>query len=421
MEKKQQYFLFVIALLTVVICSCRVDKDSFVQNCFVTAGQQITPLAALSPSTDGYPRTLKNDGILHTTRLNDWTEGFFPGTLWYIYEYTRQEEWKEKALRWTLPLEKLQYLTSHHDIGFLMYCSYGNAYRLTEDESYKAILVQSAKSLCTRFSETTKCIKSWDYRESWDKMHKWYYPVIVDNMMNLELLYFATKATGDPYYADIATTHAETTMKNHIREDYGTYHVVNYDLQDGSVEHQGTCQGFADNSTWARGQAWAIYGYTLVYRETKDPKFLDTAQKLADFWIGHPNLPEDMIPYWDFNAVDKKCVPADWARERPYMYTSVDSPRDASAAAITASALFELSTYLPDGKKYYNAAIKTLHTLASSEYFATDGSNGHFLIKHCVGSLPHGVEIDVPLVYADYYFVEALIRYNRLKNIKNNQ
>lgn len=355
-----------------------------------------------------YPRTIDTQGKLVTKKLTDWTEGFFPGCLWYIYENNKQEVWKQRALKWTLPMEKLKFLTSHHDIGFLMYCSFGNAYKHTGDERYKEILIQSAKSLCTRFSEVTGCVKSWNYRESWDGKHKWHYPVIIDNMMNLELLYFATEQTGDSTYARIATRHADTTLKNHFRSDFGSYHVVNYDPVTGAVLFKGTCQGFADNSTWARGQAWAIYGYTMTYRFTKEKRFLELAEKLADYWLANVTMPSDLVPYWDFNATQKEYVAADWIKVRP---NPNPVPRDASAAAITCSALFELAGYSKAGDRYYAAAVKTLKSLMSSVYLARPGTNGNFVLKQSVGSIPHGAEIEVPLVYADYYFLEAMNRY----------
>ena len=235
-------------------------------------------------------------------------------------------------------------------------------------------------------------------------------------MMNLELLYFASKVTGDPHYAEIANSHAITTAREQFREDYSNYHVVNYDPETGKVLHKQTCQGFSDNSAWARGQAWAIYGYTMAYRETKKPEILEMAQRTAEFWLNHSNLPEDMVPYWDFNAGQEGYVP-EW------VYDANDFkeiPRDASAAAITASALLELYQYVDKktGKRYYQAAVKTLKSLASPSYLAAQGTNGNFLLKHCVGSIPHKNEIDVPLVYADYYFLEALHRYKNSKGIK---
>lgn len=401
-------------LLSVLLAgaSCRNSdtketKENFVNQTFRLAEQHTMNMLKVIPDPIGFPRTIDKEGKLVTTPMNDWTEGFFPGSLWYLYEHTKSDYWKTNAVKWTEALEPNKTFTDHHDIGFLMYCSFGNGYRLTGDVRYKEILIESANSLCTRYSDAVGSIQSWNDRFAWNKKDYWNFPVIIDNMMNLELLYFATKVTGDLRYAEIATKHAEKAAAWQIRDDYSHYHVVSYNPRTGDMEFQSTAQGFANNSTWARGQAWAIYGYTMVYRETKDPKFLTIAQRCADFWLNHPNLPEDMVPYWDFNAGQEGYVP-DWDYH-PERFTEI--PRDASAAAITASALFELAKYAPNGNTYYNAAVKTLQSLASPAYMAPVGTNGNFILMHSVGSIPHGVEIDVPLVYADYYFLEALTRY----------
>lgn len=389
----------------------RGNKDAnLVDRVFSVAGQHLSTQLEVIPEPTAYPRTIGKDGKLKVTKKKDWTEGFYPGCLWYMYEYTHKDEWKKAAVKWTEALEPLKKLKSHHDIGFLMYCSFGNAYRLTGDEKYKDILVESAQSLCTRFSDKTGCIKSWNYRKSWNGKDEWFFPVIIDNMMNLELLYFATKVTGDSIYAQIANRHAETTAKNQFRKDYSNYHVVDYDENTGQVLHRATCQGFSDNSAWARGQAWAIYGYTMAYRETKRADFLNMAVKTADFWLSHPNLPEDGIPYWDFNAGQAGYIP-DWNYESGMFKVT---PRDASAAAIAASAFLELAGYVSDGAKYISAADKILKSLSSPNYLAKPGSNCNFILMHSVGSIPHGNEIDVPLVYADYYYLEALLRYSKM-------
>lgn len=402
-------------LLLLVVCflaGCgKESRDKrMVSEVFSVAEQQLSAQLNTIPEPTAYPRTIGKDGKLKVTKKKDWTEGFYPGCLWYMYEYTHKNKWKEAAIKWTEALEPLKKLKSHHDIGFLMYCSFGNAYRLTGNEEYKDILVESAQSLCTRFNEKTGCIKSWNYRKSWNGKDEWFFPVIIDNMMNLELLYFATKVTGDSIYAQIANKHAETTAVNQFREDYSNYHVVNYDENSGEVLHKATCQGFSDNSAWARGQAWAIYGYTMAYRETKRKDFLDMAVKTADFWLNHPNLPEDGIPYWDFNAGQEGYVP-DWNYD-PEMFKV--TPRDVSAAAIAASAFLELTEYVSDGVKYKLAADKILKSLSSSHYLAEPHTNCNFILMHSVGSIPHGNEIDVPLIYADYYYLEALLRYNKM-------
>lgn len=298
-----------------------------------------------------------------------------------------------------------------------MYCSYGNALRLEKDsakiKAYEAILLHSAESAMKRYDPRVGVIKSWNEKASWDGKTVWKYPVIIDNMMNLELLFFASMKTGDPKYRNAAISHATKTMKNHFRDDYTTYHVVDYDTATGEVLHQQTNQGYADNSTWSRGQGWAIYGFTLMFRETKDTVFLHTAKKAADYYMNHPNLPEDKIPYWDFNAGKEGYVSDVDFSSRHLDYI----PRDASAAALVASALLELSTYCSgeEAQKYFEFAEGTLASLASAEYLAKEGTNGGFLLKHSVGSLPHNNEVDVPLIYADYYFLEALLRYRAIE------
>ena len=403
------FYVLCISVLVLIACSGGEDT-SIVEQGFTRAEQQLSNQLKAVPEATEYPRTIGKDGKLKVTRKNDWTEGFYPGCLWYVYEYTNKEDWKKAAIKWTESLEPLKKMTNHHDIGFLMYCSFGNAYRLAGNEAYKDVLVESARSLCTRFNEKTGCIKSWNYRKSWNGKDEWFYPVIIDNLMNLELLYFATKVTGDSVYAKVANRHAETTAKNQFREDYSNYHVVNYDAETGEVLNQATCQGFSDNSAWARGQAWAIYGYTMAYRETHRQDFLDMAVHTADFWLNHPNLPEDGIPYWDFNAGQEGYVP-DWNYD-PEIFKVV--PRDASAAAIAASAFLELSGYVTDGKKYSAAAAHILKSLSSPAYLAEPGTNCNFILMHSVGSIPHGEEIDVPLIYADYYYLEALMRYKNM-------
>ena len=373
--------------------------NKIITHSFDRAEQQYTAMLKALPEPTAYPRTTDNNGKLRTTPLNDWTEGFYPGSLWYIYENNGQNTWKQEAIRWTEALEPLKKQKGHHDIGFLIYCSFGNAYRLTKKEEYKQIIIEAANSLCTRFSPKTGCIKSWNYRKSWNGKDEWFYPVIIDNMMNLELLYFASKVTGDPHYAEIANSHAITTAREQFREDYSNYHVVNYDPETGKVLHKQTCQGFSDNSAWARGQAWAVYGYTACYRETQDTTFLNFAVKVADMIMNRVKT-DDAIPYWDYDAP-----------------VTEETPRDASAASVTASALIELSTMVPDGKKYLDYSEKILKSLSGDAYLAKVGENQGFILMHSTGSLPNGSEIDTPLNYADYYYLEALKRFMDLTRL----
>ena len=328
------------------------------------------------------------EGKMKYIRPQEWTSGFFPGSLWYIYELTGDEKWKTMAVKYTEALDTIQYFTGNHDVGFMIYCSYGNGLRLAGTEEYKDVILNAAKSLSTRYIPEAGIIQSWNANKSKD----WECPVIIDNMMNLELLFEATKLSGDSSFYHIAVTHADNTIKNHYRPDYSTWHVIDYSKSDGSVRHRNTHQGYSDESAWSRGQSWGIYGYILCYRETKDQKYLEQAEKALNFIANHPNYPEDGVPYWDYDAPD---IP--------------ETYRDASAGAILASALYELSTY--SNKMDYKAwADKIVASLASPAYRAPLGENGDFLLMHSVGSIPHGNEIDVPLNYADYYYLEALTR-----------
>ncbi|MDH6535258.1 glycosyl hydrolase family 88 [Parabacteroides sp. 52] len=395
-----------MASLTACNSEVKEEKKFIEENTTFASAQTVKMLETTGePNGKNFPRRINKEGKLSVTNKWDWTPGFFPGTLWYLYELTGDTVWQQEAEKWTWQMEEVQHFSAHHDIGFMMYCSYGNAERLASRPEYKDILVQSANSLCTRFSDTTQVIESWNYRKAWDGT-EWFYPVIIDNMMNLELLFYASKVTGDPKYYDVAVTHANTTLKNHFREDYSSYHVVNYDETTGEALHRQTCQGYSDNSTWSRGQAWAIYGYTMSYRETKDPAYLEAAKNFAQYYIDH--LPEDLVPLWDFNVGEEGYIP----QGNSYAVQYPAKVKDASAAAITCSAFFELGEITQD-PQYTDLAIRMLKSLASPAYRAPLGENANFIIMHCTGSLPHRSEIDSPLVYADYYFLEALIRYKR--------
>jgi unsaturated chondroitin disaccharide hydrolase len=337
-----------------------------------------------------YPRSAMPNGRWNTVPIRDWTSGFYPGILWYMKEMTNDSVYQRAAERWTEGLTPLQFFTGSHDIGFMVYCSFGNAYRLTGPPEYKKVILQTAQTLTTRFNTTVGCIKSWDN-------NRWQYPVIIDNMMNLELLFWASQNGGDHSLYDIAVRHAETTMRNHFRADGSTYHVLGYDTATGKVLSKGTAQGYSDSSCWARGQAWAMYGFTMTYRFTHDARFLLTAQRVAEYFIDH--LPADHVPYWDFNAPK---IP--------------NEPRDASAGAIAASGLLELSRYASDAsvkEKYFKAAESILSSLSAPPYLNAQ-STGRGILDHCVGHRPAGMEIDVSLIYGDYYYIEALMRYQKM-------
>lgn len=338
------------------------------------------------------PKTIDKLGRMVYIPIDDWCSGFFPGSLCYLYQLTNDKSWLLQSRRFTEALDSIQYLTWHHDVGFMIGSSYLNIYRLSPNKAYKKAIIQTAKSLCTRFRKKAGVIQSWNVDRGWQSKRGWTCPVIIDNMMNLELLFEATRLSGDSTYWKVAVSHANKTLENQFRKDGSCYHVVDYDPNNGAVLHRQTAQGYADNSAWARGQAWAVYGYTVCYRYTHDRKYLDQAVKTLNFVMQNPNLPDNLIPYWDFDAPN---IP--------------NEPRDASSAACIASALYEMNNYLPDNG-YTSLADRIIRSLSSPEYRAPLGKNGCFLLMHSVGSIPHNNEIDVPLNYADYYFLEALTR-----------
>lgn len=330
----------------------------------------------------------EEEGYLKAS-YKDWTCGFPPGTMWYMYELTGKEKWKTLAAKTTEKLDGFQFRTNTHDLGFVGMCSNGNGYRLTGNENYKKVVLQASETLITRFDKDIGCIRSWDWGD-------WQYPVIIDNMMNLEMLFWASKETGDQKYKNIAISHADVTMKNHFRPDWSSWHVVSYDRSNFGIEIKQTHQGLNDDSAWGRGQAWGLYGFSVMFRETGDQKYLELASKIADFIIA--NLPEDKISYWDFN--DPK-IP--------------NAFRDVSAASITASALFELGTFDVEKKELYlETANAIIESLNSKKYRANEKTNGGFLLMHSVGNYPKNSEIDVPINYADYYYLEALKRQNKI-------
>ena len=393
-----------VSLLVVCgACSQATKEADVVKDSFDFAGQQLkyafTQIDSAKASMPEEqlkrkpvsPRTIEDNGALRLVASRDWTSGFFPGELWYMYEYTQDDFWKKQAQAFTANIEDQKTNGGTHDMGFKMYCSFGNGYRLTNDANYKNILLESAATLITRYKPTIGCIRSWDHSRD-----KWQCPVIIDNMMNLELLYWAFKETGDSVYYNIANTHARTTIKNHFRDNYSSYHVIDYDTITGDVLYKHTHQGYNHESAWSRGQAWGLYGYTMCYRETKLPEFLSQAEHIANYIFTNPTMPEDMVAYWDFDAPG---IP--------------NEPRDASAAAVMACAMYELSMYNPEKAALYKKWADTIVESLSKNYRAQlDGDRG-FLLLHSTGA--HNFERDVPLVYADYYFLEALLKKAKLE------
>lgn len=411
-----------LGLATTLLLTCSIghvqaqnsEKDFIRENMEFAAKQYNLMLKTPSKGKAVMPHSMTKEGKPSKASIYMWTAGFFPGSLWYISDFLSDKALQDSALVYTQKMEPCKSFTDNHDIGFMMYCSYGNANRFAPKAEYKDILVESAKSLCTRFRPNAGVIQSWNGFRSWHGDKVYDFPVIIDNMMNLELLYHVSKVTGDASFSQVATSHAEKVMKNQVRKDYSCFHIIYYDKETGKPIKGETSQGYSDNSAWSRGQAWGIYGFTMVYRETRDKRFLKTAEGMADFYLNHPNLPSDKIAWWDFNAYQNGYIPG----IRSKANTTVTNYRDASAAACVASALLELSTYTKGTKslKYREGAKQILHSLASPAYRAKLGENANFILMHSVGAIPHGSEIDVPLTYADYYFIEALHRYNKLLN-----
>ncbi len=345
---------------------------------------QLIPADKLPQSFD--PLTNK----VNTREIQWWCSGFYSGSLFFIYEQTKNEKIKKEAERALELLVPNQYFTDNHDLGFMMFNSFGNAYRVTQNEKYKQYILNSAKSLSTRYRPEIKSIQSWNKNQYFNC------PVIIDNMMNLEMLNWASHNGGGAEFGQIANAHALTAMKTFYRPDFSSFHVVDYDLTTGKIIQRRTHQGASNNSAWARGQAWGLYGFIMMYRDTKNVVYLEHAKKIAQFLINHPNMPADFIPYWDYDAPLQPL-----------------SKRDASAAAITASALLELGQYTEGAERnnYIKVATKMLESLSGPNYRNKFGESGGFILNKSTGALPMGKEIEVPIIYADYYFLEALKRY----------
>lgn len=379
-----------LLVLTVTACTKLITRKSpDYRDEMSFAKTQYLGMSTALPSYDAYPRTTADDGSLWLCESDWWTSGFYPGSLWYLYEFFGDSTLMQEAHARTMPLANEAYSTSTHDLGFMLYNSFGNGYRLTNNAVYRDVLLQGAASLASRYNPRVGCIQSWDANA------KWSFPVIIDNMMNLEYLFWAAQETGDSSYYHMAVSHADRTMENHFRADYSSFHVVAYDTLTGEVMARQTHQGYSDSSAWSRGQAWGLYGFTMAYRETDDVRYLKQAQHIADYLLDHPNLPDDYVLYWDLNAP-----------------TITNTERDASAAAVMCSALTELARYATGatGERYRCAAVTIAESLTSPSYRAELGQNSHFLLKHSVGAKPFNGEVDVPLVYADYYYLEALLR-----------
>lgn len=352
------------------------------------------------------PRSIDKYGNLDLVHPHDWCSGFFPGTLWQVYEYTHNDYWRRKAISYTWPIEEAKWHKGTHDLGFMMYDSFGKAYALTGERSYLDVVVQSARTLITRYSPKVQSIRSWDHNRD-----KWKFPVIIDNMMNLEMLFRATQLTGDSVFWNVAVNHANTTLKNHFRTDHSSFHVVDYDPETGDVRLKCTHQGYADDSFWSRGQGWGLYAFAMCYRFTHDAAYLRQSESIADFFLSLPNLPADGVPYWDMKMPEVNgCTPEQ---------ANASVPRDASAAALIASGLYELSGYVTFEKaQSYRAFADRILDSLHRHYQAEPGTHFGFLLLHSTGHYPAGSEIDVPLCYADYYYLEALLRRQQFSGVQ---
>lgn len=432
---KLKLSIILLAAITAIQCT---DKQDIIQENIEHAKAQLAYLIEASEAGDTLriPSTFKY-GEIEFVPTDDWVSGFFAGTLWYMYELTGDEYYAQQAQKHTEILHDIQFLTWHHDVGFMVYDSYGNGLRLKNIEGYDTVLVNTAKSLATRFRPAAGILQSWNTHNpaQWQAHRGWDCPVIIDNMMNLELLFKVTEMTGDQTYKNIAISHADKTLENHYRDDFSTYHVVDYNDETGEVRGRYTAQGIADESRWARGQAWSIYGFTVAYRFTGEEKYLQRAKDVAKYLFElEDNMPEDLVPLWDFDVVEfSEALP-----ENEFLYNNLQDKnltkayteiRDVSSAAIIASSLYELYWHTKNNF-YKEKADKMIESLSSDAYRAKVGENGGFLFMHSVGSLPHSLlnieagrttshNIDVPLNYADYYFLEALLRKGRVEKGEN--
>lgn len=386
MRLYSSFLFFLVMILGNVNCQAQYNVDNSISA--KQLNSRFVKLLEYPIDSLGFPRSMSvKTGVIKKVPSKDWTSGFYVGTLWQLYTLTGDIKYKEYASKWNSFLEKEKFNNRTHDMGFKIYCSFGKGFQINKSEDYKKIIIKSAQTLCTRFNKKIGSIKSWDHNED-----KWDFPVIIDNMMNLELLFEASKLTGDDAYKQIAIKHANTTLKNHFRKDNSCFHVIGYDTLSGKVKSKNTHQGYSDSSSWARGQSWAVYGFTMAYRYTKDKAYLKQAEATAKFFINHQNMPEDGISYWDYNYPN---IP--------------NTTRDASAAAVMASALLELYAFTKNDA-YLNYSNKVINSLSSDKYLLSKSVEAPFVLDHSTGDWSKKAELDEPIVYADYYFLEAIIR-----------
>ncbi len=387
----KQFVLVIFVILT--SCVRPATNEAWIEKTLEHITSQLRK-AALHYSPEKIPRSCDHSDNMVYADLEDWTVGFFPGSLWYAYEITRDSFFLSQANRFTRELGPVSEINSTHDLGFMVFCSFGNGYRITGNPSFAEKIIEASDNLASRFNPKVGAIRSWDWGN-------WEFPVIIDNMMNLEMLLWAYDYSGTELYREVAIQHANTTLKNHFRDDFSTYHVVDFDTIHGDVNIKQTHQGYSNESSWARGQAWALYACTMIYKYTSDATYLKCAKEIGAYILTHERMPEDFIPYWDFD--DPKI---------PYTY------RDASSASVMACAFLSLSHYVSSGlsKQYLKMAENILRSLCSEQYLSKTGGNGYFILQHSVGNFPGNSEVDVSINYADYYFLEALKEYMEISN-----
>jgi len=401
--------VIVVLVMTAVLLQCknnqshkndRPDIDSLITENLQFAQEKITYFIE-NLDVNTYPGSIDDEGQLKTINAKSWESGYMAGILWYLYDYTNNQKWKVFAQQWTAGLELQKFNKNSHDLLFMLYASFGNGYKITQDELYRDVLIIGSNSVASRYDPEIKCIKSWDAFYQGMTIQ---FPVIIDALMANEMLFYAASISGNSDLYNIAYNHALNTKRDFFREDYSTYYLVEYDTILNTVKEKKTWMGKSDESTWARGHARAIYGSAITFRETGDSSFLELAKHAAGFYMNHPRLPADLIPYWDFDDPD---IP--------------NAPRDASAACIAASGLLELASLLPSNEqaKYADFAIQTLKSLASDTYLNKPGENLGFILKHSTGSRTWNIDVDKPKISADYYFVESLVKLNKLKNSLN--
>ena len=385
--KKCNFLLFIFLFsLGALNCKAQLKPNSNLVNTEISA--RFSKLLDFPIDSIAIPRSMDlSSGVVKKVKSKDWTSGFFSGNLWQIYALTGDVRYKDKAILWNAFIEKEKFNNTTHDMGFKVFCSFGKGLKVQDNLNYKKIILRSAQTLVTRFNTKIGAIRSWDHnKEFFD------FPVIIDNMLNLELLFEASKISGNNTFKNIAIQHANTTLKNHFRKDNSCYHVIDYDSITGKVKNKLTHQGFNNESSWARGQSWAVYGFTMAYRYTKNKEYLKQAEATAKYYINYKTLPKDGISFWDFNDTS---IP--------------NAPRDVSSATVMASALIELYSFTKN-QVYLEYSNKILNTLSSDKYLLNDSVKGPFILDHSTGNWPKKDEIDQPIVYADYYFLEAIIR-----------